>query len=107
MDSEEKFCEAVPDLNSAMRCGILSNENGEILIIHDQPIRSRIQWIEYNPHEESFSLVHQDGAIQDLGLKFDAKMKENLKHGVEVILAHVVSGEFKRTYKTTLVIQSY
>ena len=107
MYDAETFQKPIDDLTTEMRCGIISNKKGEIVIIHDQPIVSKIQWIEYDPNKSDFSLVHEDGTIQNLGLPFDDKMTKNLKHGAEVILAYVVNGEFKRTYKTTLVTQDY
>lgn len=107
MDKTEKSPKAINDLKTEMRCGILSNRKGEIVIIHDQPIVSKIQWIEYDPNESDFLLVHEDGTVQNLGLPFEDKMKNNLQHGTEVILAYVVNGEFKTTYKTKLVIQDY
>jgi len=94
------------DLNSEMRCGILSNSNGEIMIIHDQPMSSEIQWVEYDYVEDIFSLVHEDGSTQNLGFEFDKTMKDNLKHGSEVILAYVQNGQIKKAYKTNIVIQS-
>lgn len=94
-------------LNAEMRCGILSNAKGEILIIHDKPIRSDIQWVEYNPDEKTFFLIHMDGTSQDLGLEFDQKMIENLKHGTEVALAQIADGKMQSSQKTTLIIQDY
>jgi len=94
-------------LSTEMRCGVLSNKHGEILIIYDKPIQSKIQWIEYRPENEEFFLIHENGTPQELGLTFDSKMKENLQHGIEVILAHVIDGKFQSTYKTSLIIQDY
>jgi len=98
---------ALKNLSTEMRCGILSNAKGEIVIIHDKEISSEIQWVEYNPQQQIFSLIHSDGTVQNLGLKFDAKMESNLKHGMDVIFAHIVDGTTQSTYKATLVLQEY
>ena len=52
------------DLHKEMRCGLLSNEKGEILLIYDGELASYIQWVEYNPSNEIFSLIHLDGTAQ-------------------------------------------
>lgn len=106
-ENQDSINNCLRSLSSEMECGILSNKSGGIVVFYDQPLRSDIQWVEFDQNKEVFSLIHEDGSIQNLGLPFDNKMKKNLQHGEEVILAYISNGEFKRTYKTTLVIQDY
>lgn len=94
-------------LNSEMRCGILSNAQGDIIIIHDKEITSDIQWIEYNTSDLSFSLVGRGGIQQDLGLKFDIKMQSNIEQARHVTLIHMTDDDNHKQQKVNLVIQTY
>lgn len=95
----------IQDLNQEMRCGIFTNAKGEVLIIHDQPLKSDIQWIEYAPKEQSFCIIHEDGHIQNLGVPFDKKIKNHLLSGQEVSLAHMVEQKIISTQTVPLIIQ--
>lgn len=96
-----------PFLDQEMRCSILSNANGDIVILYDQPLLSEIQWIEFNTTNLQLNLVHKDGTNQNLGIVIEPKMASNLKNGTEVQLALLQDDGFKSVYKTTLVIQDY
>ena len=74
------------DLNTKMRCAILTNAQGEILIIHDQALDGTVDYIEHDPETQSFALIFDDGRMQELGITLDQKMKNNLMHGTEVTL---------------------
>ena len=94
-------------LNTQMRCGILSNAHGDVVILYDKEIKSDVQWIEYNTSEFSFSLVYEDGSLQDLGLKFDNKMQNNIQQAKEVTLIHIIDGKKHKEQKINLIIQTY
>ena len=89
-----------------MRCGMFTNAKGEILIVHDKEIASPIQWIEYYEADDIFSLIHENGHIQPLGLKLDHKMKENLLHGSKVTLAHLVDNKIKFSQTVVFLFKS-
>ena len=96
-----------PPLDQEMRCSILSNANGDIVILHDQPLTSEIQWVEFDITNLQLNLVHEDGTNQNLGIAIEPKMAANLKNGTVVQLALLQNEEFKSVYKTTIVIQDY
>ena len=93
------------NLSAEMRCGIFTNAQGKIMIVHDKPLASSIQWIEYCEIEDSFLLIHEDGRTQDLGVTLDAKMKINLSSGQEATLAFMQNKEIKKTQKVVFVIR--
>ena len=97
----------IPPLTEEMRCGIFTNAKGEILIIHDKDMPSDVEWIEYNTIEDQFSLIHHDGQTQDLGIKFDTKIKQNLLHGTEVTLALMLDKKIVSSHKAVFVIKEY
>ncbi len=90
-----------------IKCGAFTNKQGDILIAHDVPLPSRILWVEYDVPDDSFTLVHREGRIQDLGIDMTDKMRENLEHGKIVQIAHLVEKKIKSAQKVTLVIRDY
>lgn len=96
-----------PFLNQQMRCSIISNANGDIVILHDQPLESEVQWIDFDVVNKSLSIVYEDGSSQFLGIQISDKMVGNLKNGTEVQLALLEGEQFTSVYKTTIVIQEY
>ncbi|NCC61793.1 MAG: hypothetical protein EOM12_12835 [Verrucomicrobiae bacterium] len=97
----------VEPLGTTMRCGILSNEQGEILIIHDQKIAVTVQWVEFNKNNNKLYLIHDDGTSQDLGIALDSQMKKNLARGVEVTFALLQDKTIVSRHKVSLVVQDY
>ncbi len=95
------------NLSAEMRCGIFTNAQGKIMIVHDKPLASSIQWIEYCEIEDSFLLIHEDGHIQALGLQLDPKMRENLKHGTEVTIAYLLNKKIKSSQTVVFLIKSF
>ncbi len=94
-------------MNMEMRCGILSNAKGEIVIIHDRGMKSPVQWVEYHVGDNKIFLIHEDGSSQNLGLEIDGRMKGNLSHGVGITLVRIVDGKVGATQKVSLMIQDY
>jgi hypothetical protein len=94
-------------LNSEMRCGLFTNKEGSLLIVHDKKIRSPVEWVEYDHCDESLSLIHNDGSIQELGLKIDKKTHGNLLHGKEVTIARIEKKEIKSSIKVPIVNKEY
>lgn len=106
MDDSNLSEPVLKDLKTEMRCGMFTNAEGEILIVHDQEITSPIQWIEYDEVDDSFSLIHENGHIQPLGLQLNQKMKANLLHASEVTLAHLADKKIKSSQTVVFLVKS-
>lgn len=102
-DSENPILEA---LNQQMSCGVFSNAKGNILIIHNQNLHSAVEWIEFHAQENTFSLILENGKIQDLGLRIDEKMRNNLLRAQEVALAKIANNEIQGAQWVTLIVQN-
>ena len=102
-DSENPILEP---LNQKMSCGVFSNAKGNILIIHNQDLHSPVEWIEFHVHENTFSLILENGRIQDLGLRIDDKMRNNILRSQEVALAKIENNEIHDTQKVTFIVQN-
>lgn len=94
-------------LHEEMRCSILSNPKGDILVLHDKLIRSDIQWVEFNVKDLSFSIIHKDGMPQDLGIEIEPVMAMNIKQGTKVQFALLQDKKIVDVKNTTIVIQDY
>jgi hypothetical protein len=86
---------------------MLSSPDGEILIAHERPIEGVIQWIEYDVARNSFMIIHEGGRVQDLGLKINEVMQDNISNGRKVMLVHMVGGEIQSGQRALLVVRDY
>lgn len=94
-------------LSKEMRCGIFSNEHGQITIIHDQEIKESVQWVEYNQQDNQLFIIHENGMPQDLGIEIQGQMKENLIGGIEVIMLQLRDEKLVNHRSLTIIIQDY
>lgn len=95
-------------LNESMKIAALTSEEGDILFIHSEPLASEIQWIEFDPSQNSFAFIHEDGLPQELGLELDEQTKKNVLNAMEVTLVLVnEKNEPISTHETTIVIREY
>lgn len=94
-------------LNTEMRCGILTNAKGEILILHDQDISAAVQWVEFDSENDKVYLVLENGRLQSLGFHIDAKMKSNLMQGLEVTLVKLADKKIQSSQNATIIIKDY
>jgi len=95
------------DLNNVMGCGIFTNPFGEVLIIHDTPVQSTIQWVEYDTQMNQFSIIHAQGRIQELGIELDKEMISNLKHGQKITMSYLSNKQIKSSQTVVLVVKDY
>jgi len=93
------------DLSAKMRCGIFTNSQGEILIIHDKIIEGSIDYVEFDSQEQSFFLIYDDGRMQALGIEFNAQIQSNLQHGTEVTLAFIQNKAIQSSEKVVFLIR--
>lgn len=94
-------------LNQVMRCSILSNVHGDIVILHGQAFMSEISWVEFNKIENAFMIVYEDGEMQNLGIPIEPQMAENIAQGTIVQFVLMVDDKMTTVTKTSVVIQDY
>jgi len=94
-------------LNQVMRCSILSNAHGDIVILHGQAFMSEISWIEFNNIENTFMIVYEDGEMQSLGIPIEPAMAANISSGTLVQFVLMVDDKMTTVTKTNIVIQDY
>lgn len=94
------------NLNDTMRCGILTNSRGDILILHDMPLSDPVDYIEYDPQDEKFTLIFEDGKTQDIGIDIDEKMAIDLSHGLQVTLGYFSEKKIQSAQTVTFLIRA-
>ncbi len=94
-------------LSKSGRCGIFTNANGQILIIHSDELESSIQWLEYDKADNTLFVIHENGGTQDLGLAIDPKAQSNILQAAEVTMAHFANKKIQSSQTITLIIREY
>lgn len=94
-------------MNTDMRCCIVADPAGNIVIVHDKDIKSALQWIEYDPKDNKLFLIHEEGQIQDLGIYPNDAMKKNIAHGSEIKLVKFSNNLFESEQSVVLLIKDY
>lgn len=92
-------------LSEQMRCAILTNSIGNIMVIHDQPLNSPVQWLELDTISNKLFLVYEDGDMQDFGYKIEADVLNNIRTGQNVDLAYFSEGEIKSKVQTSFIFR--
>lgn len=67
-----------------MRCGLLCNDDGKILFIHDAPLPREIDYLFYDEISNILSLAYIDGETQESGLNITKSITQNIKSGTEI-----------------------
>ncbi len=97
----------LPALTQEMRSCIITNSQGDIVIMHEKGTQSNVQWVEYDVSLNALSIIHDEGRLQDLGIKIDKAMQENLLHAREVVLIKAKKGKLLSHQKAVLVNKTY
>lgn len=93
------------NLSEKMRCAILTNSTGNIMVIHDQPLHSTVQWLELDTINNKLFLVYEDGDMQDFGYPIEADVLKNIKAGQSVELAYFTEGKIESKTQTSFIFR--
>ena len=94
-------------LMDTMRSCAFTNAEGQVVIVHDQPLYQTVSWVEFNADEDLFYIVFEDGMMQNLGFDIDQKMKSNMLSSTEVQLSLLQNKKFIQTDTVPIVINTY
>lgn len=94
-------------LENEMKCGIITDAQGRVAIVHEEHLDGVVEWVEYDTMQNSVSIVREDGGIQDLGIKLDAVTRQNLPHGTEVHLILAKDGKALSMKTVIFLIKDY
>lgn len=87
-----------------MRCGLLTDEGGKALLMHDQELATP-EWIEFDEVENKLYLVYEHGITQDTGLVVDILTTDNLFETGEIMFARFSGAKMLSTVAVTLVFK--
>lgn len=105
MNDQNAQSPVLDDKSVNIRYGLLSNAQGEIVLLHDRPFPKDIDWAEYDETGGCLSLINVDGGIQKLALSFDEKMKLNLSKAKQLSLTYMAHRKIQSACKIALVIK--
>ncbi len=94
-------------LNQEMRCTLLTNVHGDIIVAHDTPLRENVEWVEFNENDLTFTIIYEDGLSQALGIKIRPKIVQNIAKGKKVQFAMIVDKKITKVQKANIIIQDY
>lgn len=95
------------NLSDKMRCGIFTNASGDVMIVHDRPLISDVNWVEFDDGDNSVSIIYEHGEIQPLGISFDKKMVENLKKAGCIELMYFSAGQVIGKISVSFIVKNY
>lgn len=96
-----------PPLSTEMRCSLVSNKHGDIVLLHENPLHDEVDWIEFHPSQSSLTIIYTDGITQEFGHPVEAGMAQNIQHGTMVQVTLIQEKIIKQIQKTTFLIQDY
>ncbi len=73
------------------------------MIIHDQKLKNDLDYVEYDEHLKTFSLVYADGSMQGLGIDIPANMLKDISSGQEVKLLYLINGQVSSSFNTVFI----
>ncbi len=72
-----------------MRCGLLCNKEGKILLLHDAELPQEIDYLNYDEVNNTLSIIYIDGQMQESGLNITELVSKNIRSGIEIQTALV------------------
>ncbi len=98
---------SINTLSEIMRCGVFTNAQGKVFVVHDSDIPSPVDWVEYDEYEKKVSIVTEDGVMQDLGIEINDQTHNNIIGSEEITIAKLNDGEFSAVQTVSLIVKDY
>jgi hypothetical protein len=61
-----------------------------------------VDYIQYNQKDDKFTLIFENGKMQDIGITLNEKISADLSHGLQVTLAYFVDKKIQSSQTVTL-----
>ena len=90
-----------------MRCGMFTNKQGELLVIHNKELGHDIQWVEFEPDTRTCVFVYDDGAYQPLGIELTENMAEHIMVSRTLHTCHILDGKKLAQQSASVIIKDY
>lgn len=105
MENSPQHKPVLESLGSTMDCGLFTNEKNDILLVHYEELPDVVDYMQYDPSILKFSLIYENGQIQELGLTMQDRIDANLRNGAEVTLARMKDKKIASTQKVVFLIE--
>lgn len=68
---------------------MLTNENGDVFLAHEQPLPLPVEWVEYDQTDRLIYLTFDNGEQKHFAMEMSAQTIENLRRANEITVACV------------------
>lgn len=83
-ESKDDDAPILQNLNANMKCGVFTNADGTVVFVHDQQLPGEVGWVEFDPQQDDFMFIHENGKSQQSGVKLSKQTKKNLLEASEI-----------------------
>lgn len=97
----------IPSLQSSMNADLVSNQQGEFCIFHDQPLLTRLEYVEFDQGKGILNLILRWGIIQPFGEIIPIEYREDLASQDYIYLVWGQDGQFMDLYKAKLLLADH
>lgn len=87
-----------PPLARDMRVCLMANEQDRLWLVHDQPFRDNLHWVEYDDDLQKLTLVLRNGMVQDYGHPIPPEMRAVLRRTQQIFTMLVQDGDVRDSY---------
>lgn len=78
-----------------MKVDVAVSPDGKVLVLHDQPFPSYLEWVEFDAETGEMTFVTSEGKIQGLGLTIFAPMNKHVAKAHDVCTICVRNNEIR------------
>ncbi|QQG37207.1 MAG: hypothetical protein HYS17_05450 [Micavibrio aeruginosavorus] len=82
-------------VSARMKVDVAVSPHGQVLVLHDQPFPSYLEWIEFDAESGEMTFVTAGGKIQGLGLTIFAPMNRHVAKAHEVCTICIRNNEIR------------
>tara|TARA_B100001989_G_C24535243_1_gene463938 strand:+ start:717 stop:1055 length:339 start_codon:yes stop_codon:yes gene_type:complete len=95
------------NLGKISKMTLAVSETGQVYIFHEKPFPEPINWVEFDPEIAQMHLVSQNGRLQDLGIKVEPELNEQIKSCQKIYVVRIENGKEQEIFEMPLLIRQY
>lgn len=102
---DEYISPSSPDLN--VDCGVLTNEEGDIVLVHEHKITEEVDWVEYDKKEDQFIIVYKNSIPKLFPYEITPFIQSNILKGEKVIIGFLENEKVFSTHEVPLILREF
>ena len=93
----------LPSLQDVMNADLVITEDGKVCIFHDQPLSTRLEYVEFDEEKGRLYLVLRWGVIQPFGEEIGMEFREEIAASENIYVILGQGGEARDMYDVNLI----